>query len=70
MMNCFYSFPVLASIPRAPPIPEEPSGKMPPSMLVCEICGKTFKTHSELDRHKEHMHGHPEKTHTQPHAAH
>lgn len=54
-------------IPKAPPVPEEPIDRMAPSPLVCNICGKTFKTHSELDRHMEHMHGHPEKTHLGPH---
>ena len=34
---------------------------------VCQICGKAFKTHSELDRHMENVHGSPERTHTQPH---
>ena len=34
---------------------------------ICEICGKAFKTHAQIDRHMEHMHGNPEKTHTAPH---
>ncbi len=34
---------------------------------VCQICGKAFRTHSELDRHVENVHGAPEKTHTRPH---
>jgi hypothetical protein len=57
----------LPKIPKAPPVPEEPLDRMPKSGLACEICGRTFKTHSELDRHLEHMHGTPEKTHLKPH---
>ncbi|MCW4000313.1 MAG: hypothetical protein NWE93_08730 [Candidatus Bathyarchaeota archaeon] len=52
-------------LPNAPPVPEEPLEQMPKSRLACEICGKTFRTHSELDRHLEQIHGHPEKTHVQ-----
>jgi len=55
------------SIPNAPPVPEEPLEQMPKSRLACEICGKTFQTHSELDRHKEQMHGSPEKTYVGRH---
>jgi hypothetical protein len=54
-------------LPKAPPVPEEPTDRMVPGKLVCEICGKVFKTHPELDRHLEHEHGNPEKTHTKPH---
>jgi hypothetical protein len=36
-------------IPSAPPVPEEPLEKMPHGKLICEICGKTLKVHSELD---------------------
>jgi hypothetical protein len=57
-----------STLPKAPPVPEEPLDKIAPGPLVCEICGKTFKTHSELDRHMENVHGNPEKTHTHPHA--
>jgi hypothetical protein len=39
-------------LPKAPPVPEEPLENMPKSELVCDICGKTFRTHSQLDRHK------------------
>ena len=56
-----------SAFPKSPPVPQEPTEQMPPSPLVCEICGKVFKTHTELDRHKEHIHGDPEKTHTKPH---
>ena len=48
---------------------DEPVRTTEPSKLDCEICGKTFKTHSELDRHMENVHGNPEKTHTKPHDA-
>jgi hypothetical protein len=33
-------------LPKAPPLHEEPSQGMP-SKEVCEICGKTFKTHTQ-----------------------
>jgi len=56
-----------SNLPKAPPVPEEPLDQMAPSLLVCRMCGKTFKTHIELDRHTEQMHGQPEKTHTKPH---
>lgn len=56
-----------SKIPSAPPVPEEPLEKMPHGQLVCAICGKTFKVHSELDRHMENMHGSPEKTHLSRH---
>jgi len=49
---------------------EEPVRTLEPSRLECEICGKAFKTHTELDRHLENIHGNPEKTHTGPHAGH
>jgi hypothetical protein len=54
-------FKIRSTIPRAPPVPEEPLETMPPSNLVCEICGKVFKTHSELDRHKTTAHEIPEE---------
>jgi uncharacterized C2H2 Zn-finger protein len=63
-------FPTRSSLPKAPPVPEEPTDRLPRGELVCEICGKIFKTHSQLDRHMESMHGHPEKTHLQPHTGH
>ena len=56
--------------PREPPQHEEPIRTTEPSRLACEICGRAFKTHSELDRHMENMHGSPEKTHTRPHSGH
>ncbi len=58
------------ALPKAPPVPEEPLDRLARGPLVCEICGKTFKTHSELDRHMENVHGSPEKTHTTAHPAH
>jgi hypothetical protein len=54
-------------LPKAPPLHEEPIRGIEAGKFVCEICGKTFKTHSQLDRHMEHMHGTPEKTHIQAH---
>jgi hypothetical protein len=58
----------LSVLPHSPPVPEEPLEINPKSKLACAICGKTFRTHSELDRHMEHMHGNPEKTHLSPHS--
>jgi hypothetical protein len=49
------------TLPKAPPVPEEPLDKMAPSPLVCDICGKTFKTHTQLDRHKTTEHEVPEE---------
>jgi Zinc-finger double-stranded RNA-binding len=48
-------------LPKAPPVTEEPLDTMPKSELVCELCGKTFKTHSQLDRHKTTEHEVPEQ---------
>ncbi len=56
-----------SNLPKAPPLPEEPLRGIEPGKLVCRICGKAFKTKDQLDRHTEHMHGTPEKTHTKPH---
>jgi hypothetical protein len=56
-----------AILPKAPPLHEEPIRTLEPSKLAFHICGKTFKTHTELDRHMEQMHGTPEKTHTKAH---
>ncbi len=63
-------FPTRSDLPKAPPIPEESTGTLPRGELVCEICGKIFKTHSQLDRHMESMHGTPEKDHLERHAEH
>jgi hypothetical protein len=54
-------------LPKAPPLHEEPIRGIQSGEIVCEICGKTFKTHTQRDRHMEQMHGSPEKTHTQAH---
>ena len=53
-----------------PPMNEEPMRTVEPSRLECKICGKAFKTHTELDRHLENIHGTPEKNHTGPHSGH
>lgn len=53
--------------PKVPPIHEEPIEGLSSEKEICEICGKAFKTHTQLDRHKENDHGNPEKTHTGPH---
>jgi len=54
-------------LPKGPPMHEEPVSGLTLGKEVCKICGKSFKTHSELDRHVENVHGTPEKTHTGPH---
>ena len=51
----------MSRIPKAPPVPEEPLENMPRGQLVCEICGKAFKTHTQLDRHKTTEHEIPEE---------
>jgi AbrB family looped-hinge helix DNA binding protein len=43
---------IRSTLPKAPPVPEEPLDTMPKGELVCDICGKTFKSHTQLDRHK------------------
>ncbi len=55
------------NLPKAPPLHEEPIEGLSSEKEICKICGKAFKTHSELDRHMENVHGAPEKTHTGPH---
>ncbi len=55
------------NLPKAPSLHEEPIEGLSSEKEKCEICGKTFKTHTQLDRHMEHEHGNPEKTHTGPH---
>ena len=57
-------------VPESHPMHEEPVSTVEPSRLACEICGKAFKTHTELDRHMENAHGNPEKTHTGTHTGH
>ncbi len=42
---------------EAQPVPEEPRENMPPSRLLCQICGKAFKTHTQVDRHMQTDHG-------------
>jgi hypothetical protein len=56
-----------STLPKAPPLHDEPIEGLSSEKEICEICGKAFKTHTQLDRHKEHEHGSPEKTHTGPH---
>ena len=54
-------------LPKGPPLHEKPVGGLVLGKEVCRICGKSFKAHSEIDRHMENVHGAPEKTHTGPH---
>jgi len=42
---------------EAKPVPEEPLENTPTNPLRCEICGKVFSSHSQVDRHKQAMHG-------------
>ncbi len=42
---------------EASPVPEEPLENTPPSHLRCQICGKVFNSHAEVDRHKQTQHG-------------
>jgi C2H2-type zinc finger len=45
-------------VPKAPIPFEEPLRGIEPGKFACQICGKTFKTKSGLDRHMENMHEH------------
>ena len=63
MNNTVPFFPCNAHVHRAPPVPDEPLERMPKSDLVCDICGKTFKVHSELDRHKTSVHERSDEAH-------
>lgn len=54
-----------AILPKAAPLHEEPIRGIEPGKIVCQICGKIFKPHSQLEKHMEHMHGNPEKTHVE-----
>ena len=54
-------------LPKVPPLHEEPVGGLEAGKELCHICGKTFKTHSQLDKHMEQIHVAPEKTHIGPH---
>ena len=58
---------ILSASKKVPSVHEEPIEGGGSEREVCDICGKRFKTHSMLDRHKENEHGNPEKTHTGPH---
>lgn len=44
--------------PQAPSPHEEPIGGINIHRIPCQICGKTFETKSQLDRHKETVHEH------------
>ncbi len=47
-------------LPKAPPLHEEPIQGRQSGEMACEICGKTFKTKSQLDRHLLTEHESPE----------
>jgi hypothetical protein len=49
------------NLPKIPAPPEEPIRGLEPGKLVCTICGKTFRTKNALNRHRENMHGTPER---------
>jgi hypothetical protein len=42
--------------PRGPSSLDEPIAGIAPSKVACPICGRTFNTKSEMERHKETMH--------------
>lgn len=50
-----------STLPKAPMPPEEPLRGIEPGKIACQKCGKTFKTKSAFDRHKEQAHGTPER---------
>jgi hypothetical protein len=62
-MNTTPIFPCRSTYPHAPPVAEEPLENLPKSELVCDICGKAFKSHSQLDRHKTSEHEKSEEAH-------
>ncbi len=41
---------------RVPSSQEIPLGGVEPSQIPCPDCGKTFKTHSEMERHRDTTH--------------
>jgi hypothetical protein len=49
------------NLPKVPAPPEEPLRGLEPGKLICTICGKMFKTKNGLERHRETMHGAPER---------
>jgi hypothetical protein len=49
-----------STLPKAPPLHEEPLRGIQPGKIVCEICGKAFTTKSQLDRHMLTEHESPE----------
>ncbi|HLN89352.1 MAG TPA: C2H2-type zinc finger protein [Candidatus Binatia bacterium] len=49
-----------SKLPKVPPLHEEPLRGIVPGKLVCVICGKTFSTKSQLDRHILTQHESPE----------
>ena len=42
---------------KARPVPEEPLENTPQNPLRCQICGKVFSNHSQVDRHMQTQHG-------------
>jgi hypothetical protein len=42
---------------EARPVPEEPLENTPPNRLRCQICGKVFGTHIQVDKHMQTQHG-------------
>jgi hypothetical protein len=47
-------------LPKAPPLHGEPIRGFEPGKEACQICGKPFKTKSQLDRHLLTEHESPE----------
>jgi len=40
-----------STIPKTPPLHEEPLRGIDPRKILCEICGKAFSSKNTLDRH-------------------
>jgi len=40
----------------APSAQEIPIGGVKPDQIPCPVCGKPFKTHSEMERHRDTTH--------------
>ncbi|MCW3995613.1 MAG: hypothetical protein NWE98_05630 [Candidatus Bathyarchaeota archaeon] len=49
-----------SKLPQAPPLHEEPIRGIEVGKVICQICGKAFKTHAQMDRHMLTEHKSPE----------
>jgi DNA-binding transcriptional regulator LsrR (DeoR family) len=48
------------TLPKAPPLHEEPLRGIDPSKVTCEICGRPFANKGQLNRHMMNEHESPE----------